>query len=195
MGVARLEDTLTRLRAEVRKRVKGYGCHAWDHVERVHDLCLRIGEREGADLQVLAAAALLHDIARSGIGDHARRSAEEARKVLRRLEMREDQMAEIVRAILSHSYSGGRVPSSLEGRVLSDADKLDAMGAVGVYRASAFAAERQVGLPEMLRHFDEKLLRLKGRMFTPTAVELAEKRHEFMMTFLAEIRKEIEMVS
>jgi len=188
-----LEDVLTRLGHEARKKALSYGSHSWDHVERVHNLCLIIGEREGADLQVLSAAALLHDIGRSKTGDHASQSAREAAKLLKRLGMPQNLTARITQAILSHSYSGGRTPSSLEARILSDADKLDAMGAVGVYRAATFAAQRRVGLSEMLKHFNEKLLKLKKLMYTQTATEIAEGRHEFMIAYLKELRREVKM--
>jgi len=190
-----LESVLNSLREQAKRRTKGYGCHSWDHAERVHDLCLLIGRREEANMEVLSAAALLHDIERSREGEHALQSAREAEKILKGLGVPVSLSAKISEAIRTHSHSAGRTPPSLEAKILSDADKLDAMGAVGIYRAFAFAAERQVNLPEMLKHFDEKLLRLKDLMHTQSAQKLAQKRHGFMTSYEAQILDELKMES
>jgi uncharacterized protein len=123
------------------------GSHDWDHTLRVHALCLRIGPKEGADIVVLEAAAYLHDIGRAaqdathGSVCHARQGAEQARSLLAPLALDEARKANIVHCVHAHRFRDGNAPATVEARVLFDADKLDAIGAVGVARAYLFAGE------------------------------------------------------
>lgn len=177
-------------------RTRRYGCHGWDHVKRVHDLCVFIGKEEGGDLEVLKIASLLHDIARNGgRGDHAVKSAREAERALLRLGLQRARISEIANVIKTHRFRTRKKPLSLEAKILSDADKLDAMGAIGVYRTSAFGGEASRSFQRTIGHFDEKLLKLKDRMYTSTAKKLAKKRHEFMLVYLKQIEKEIRLKS
>lgn len=182
---------LKTVRDEARKRLAESGTHGFEHTERVLRACRHIGVRVGADLSVLLPAALLHDIGRDG-ADHASASAEEARRVLRSIGYEPEKIGAIVEAISTHSFSGGRSPTSLEARVLSDADKLDAMGALGVYRAATYSVEHGIPLGGFISHFHEKLLSLRERLFTEEAKLMAESRHRFMMDFLSQLDKEIE---
>ncbi|MEM2458581.1 MAG: phosphohydrolase, partial [Archaeoglobaceae archaeon] len=82
-------------------------------------------------------------------------------------------------------------PKTLEAKVLSDADKLDAIGATGVARAFMVAGEKGRGVQETLRHFEEKLLKLKDLLYTDTAKSLAKRRHEFLVQFYEQIKREL----
>jgi uncharacterized protein len=93
--------------------------------------------------------------------------------------------------IRTHRYSEGMEPNSPEGRLLSDADKLDAIGAIGVYRAIAQAENKGKGMVGFLQHADEKLLKLKDLMYTAKGKELATKRHNVLQRFVEELRNEI----
>ena len=124
------------------------GSHDWDHTERVHRLCLRIGRKEKADLGVLELAALLHDIGReeedrsNGRICHGRSGAALARKILERHgRRRRPRSGRVVHCIRTHRFRKSGPPRTLEARVLFDADKLDSIGAVGVGRAFLFAGE------------------------------------------------------
>lgn len=187
---------LNKIRRTAEQRTKPYGCHAWDHVERVYNLCLHIGKKEHADLEILKIAALLHDIKRDGgQSGHAEESAEEAELILRSLHLSPAKISKIVNTIKTHSFRGGRKPLTLEAKVLSDADKLDAMGATGIYRASAYGAETRRNLQRTITHFHEKLLKLQGLMRTKTAKRLAEKRNQFMLAYLTQLQKELKLKS
>jgi len=186
---------IEKIREQAKRRTKPYGCHGWDHVERVYDLCCFIGEKEGGDLETLKIAALLHDIARDQRGDHAKSSAKEAERILRTLGFQQTKISRIVDAIKTHRFSGKSKPRTLEAKILADADKLDAMGAVGVYRAAAFGAEIQRPIQSTIDHFNEKLLKLKDMMYTKTARRLAEGRHKFMLAYLKQIEKETKLLS
>ncbi len=203
---------------EARRHYEGAdAAHAFDHVLRVLRLVERIGAAEGADLEVLRAAALLHDVARaaerSGGPCHARAGAERARAILAGQDpARVEAVAE---AIAAHRYRSGERPQSLEARVLFDADKLDAMGAVGLARAYAMAGalgSRLWGeVPASYARRDPsagqhdlatadwtpvhehafKLSRLRDVLTTPTARALAAGRHAFMDEFFARLEREV----
>ena len=189
-------NIIEKIRIIAMRRTRRYGCHGWDHVKRAYDLCVFIGKEEGGDLEVLKIASLLHDIARSGgRGDHAVKSAREAERILLRLGLQRVRISEIVNVIKTHRFRTRKKPLSLEAKIFSDADKLDAMGAIGVYRASAFGGETSRSFQRTIGHFDEKLLKLKDRMYTSTAKKLAKKRHEFMLVYLKQVEKEIGLKS
>ena len=126
------------------------GCHGYEHTERVIETCKTIGMTLGADLDVLLPAAILHDIGR-GNDNHAAHGAEMARKILE--ENNYTKIDEIVHAINVHSFSAGGEAKTIEAKILSDADKLDAMGATGIYRAAQFGVEHNRPIEEFIEHF------------------------------------------
>jgi len=166
--------------------------HQDDHVMRVKRLALYIAEREGGDADVVRVAAELHDICRDE-PDHAKRGAEKAREILKSRGYDADFVERVCHCIESHSFSGNVYPETLEAKILSDADKLDAVGAVGVARAFMFSGENDRDIESTLRHFEEKLLKLRDLMHTKTARKIAERRHKFMEDFYRRLRDEIEL--
>lgn len=193
--------------------------HGLDHVLRVWRLALRIGAEEGADLEVLQAAALLHDVGRpeelATGACHAQVSAAMAREILS-ARSAPARIEEVADAIARHRYRSSLLPETLEARVLFDADKLDAIGAIGVARAYAIAGAQGQHLwakppdeavdrrPETGRHdlhdaahtpvheFRFKLVKLAGRMFTATGRRMAQDRHRFMVAFFERLEREVE---
>ena len=212
------QDRLSpRVLEAVRQEAKSFhrsarGSHDWDHTERVYRLCLRIGRKERADLDVLRLAALLHDIGReeedrsNGRTCHAEKGAILARKILSNNGIDEERTSKIVRCIETHRYRGRIVPDSLEGKILFDADKLDSIGAVGIGRAFQFAGEVGARLHDpgievqrtkpytkedtAYREFLVKLSRIKGRMFTAEGRRIARDRHKFMADFFRRLNRE-----
>jgi len=187
---------LERTREFARCFFKRDGTHGFDHVERVFNLCMHIGEREGADLEVLGLAALLHDVARpledSGrVIDHAVEGARIAARFLRSLGYPEDKIRAVCHAIEAHRFSCGPEPATLEAKILSDADKLDAVGAVGIARVFMYSGEHGRDIEASLRHFDEKILSLRELMYTETARKMAGERHRFTVEFIERIKREI----
>ena len=191
--------------------------HDFDHVLRVLALAERIGQAEGADLEIVRAAALLHDAEReqaeaAGL-DHAAHAAGRAREIL--AGQMPAKVEAVAHAIAAHRFRTGPQPATLEAQVLFDADKLDAIGAVGVARAFAYggahgqrlwAPVEAVDVARWLEEGDDphdhtpvhefvvKLSRLKERLFTPTGKAIAEDRHAYMVAFFqrfdAEVRGE-----
>lgn len=189
--------------------------HGWEHVKRVYELAEKIGKQEGADLFIVGVAALLHDIGRlvqrKG-KPHAEVSVEEARPLLQSHSVGEQETEAILHAIAAHSYSHGLQPLTLEARVVSDADRLDGLGAIGIMRWAISGtikrkAKTQLYHPEdpfdewhqpddrlyMLDHFYTKLLKLESGMYTETGRALAQRRSEYMRAYLQEFRAELEL--
>ena len=171
------------------------GAHTLDHIKRVYSLSMQIGEGLQVSARVIQAAALLHDVGRpkeseTGIS-HSILSGEMSKPLLQELGYTETEIKQITEAIRTHRFSEGIEPTSLEGKILSDADKLDAMGAVGIYRAIAQAESKGRGMIGFLQHADEKLLKLKDLMYTTKGKLLAMQRHEVLQGFVDELRDEI----
>ena len=185
-----VDDTLTKMRKEVRNSTPLFGTHGYEHVDRVYNMCSRIGKIEGADMRVLLPAALLHDVAREE-QNHAKAGAAKAKLILRRYGYLADEIKKITNAISTHSYSGKKVPVTIEGKILSDADKLDALGALGVYRTAVYSGENARPIEDFIAHFHEKLLRLEGFMFTAEAKRIARDRTEYLAEFVNRLGREL----
>jgi len=165
--------------------------HDDGHVKRVLKWAVYLAKKEGADVEVVKKAAELHDIARDK-PNHAIEGAKIAREILRRQGYDEDFIEKVAHCIEAHSFSSGIEPKTLEAKILSDADKLDAIGAIGIARAFMFSGEHGRSIEDTLKHFEEKLLRLKDMMFTDTAKKIAENRHRFMLEFYERLKRELE---
>jgi uncharacterized protein len=179
-----MNEKLEEISKQLQKQI---GCHGYEHTERVIETCKVLGAALTADMDVLMPAAILHDIDR-GNDNHAHQSAIMAREIL--LDLGYTKVDEIVHAIDVHSFSAGGEAKTLEAQILSDADKLDAMGAFGIYRAAQYGVEHERPQSEFINHFHEKLLKLRGLLYTEEAKKLAEKRHDFMLKYLGQIDKE-----
>jgi uncharacterized protein len=190
--------------------------HGWDHIYRVYKLALYIAEHEGADRFIVAMAALMHDLGQTvrhtNNEHHADVSTRLAGEIMETYHIPTDQQDAIKHAIFTHSFSRGLKPETKEARVISDADRLDALGAIGIMRWAITGAQHSTPLtvpydfddpfaeqhtPDdrryMLDHFLKKLLKLTTTMNTPTGRILAQRRTAFMRTYLYEFRREIEM--
>ena len=210
-------ELIERTAEHVRRALAGDGSgHDWWHVDRVWRMAKRIGRAEGAELLIVELAALLHDIAdwKAHGGDCAV-GPEAAGKWLGSLGLDPGVSQHVREIIAGISFKGARVEQpalSLEGKVVQDADRLDAMGAIGIARAFAYggAKARLIHDPGVqptehdttesylnsagttINHFYEKLLLLKDRMNTATGQALAEKRHQFMEDYLRRFYEEWE---
>ncbi len=173
-----------------RSQQEPYGCHGYEHTERVVELCKVIGKELGANRDVLIPAAILHDIGRPR-DNHALHSAVQARNILKNNGLYSRVKDEIIHAIEAHSFSAGGEAKTLEAKILSDADKLDAMGAIGIYRAAQYGVEHSREFKDFIEHFHEKLLKLPDLLYTEKAREMAKKRHEFLLRYLEQVDMEL----
>lgn len=187
------------------------GSHDFEHTMRVYNLCLHIGKKEKADLEILELSALLHDIGRNeedkkkGKICHAEKGAEIAEKILKKFFY--NKIPEVLHCIRSHRFRGKNIPISKEAKILFDADKLDSIGAVGIGRAFLFAGEHGAKLHNKeidvlltkeyskedtaYREFMVKLQHVKDRMLTKEGQNLAKERHKFMIDFFKRLKKEV----
>jgi uncharacterized protein len=187
--------------------------HDFSHCLRVLANARKIAAAEGGDLEVLTAAAFLHDISnlpKNHPESHlsSERSSEHAEKILKEFGFSEDKLRKTKDAILCHSYSRGLTPQTLEGRIFQDADRLDGIGAIGIARTYTVGGATQRPLyssedPFMeqgrtpndkentLDHFFIKLFKVGEKMQTPTGRRLAEERTERMRRFVEELRDEV----
>ena len=155
--------------------------HDSEHVERVRRIAIFIAEKEGADVEIVEKAAELHDIARNK-KNHAVEGSKLAREILSAQGYDGEFIERVASCIETHSFSGGKRPESLEAWILSDADKLDAMGAIGVARAFLYSRESGRGIVETIKHFEEKLLKLYNMLHTETARKIGLRRHKFFIS-------------
>lgn len=209
-------DLINRTAKQVQSALLGDGTgHVWWHVYRVWKMAQRIGRAEQADPLVVELAALLHDIADWKLhGGDSSVGPTKAREWLDTLDLEPGIVDHICRIIANISFKGAAVeqpPLSLEGQVVQDADRLDAMGAIGIARVFAYGGSKGRAIydpavkptnhstPEAylkggtsVNHFYEKLLLLKDRMNTATGRAMAEERHEFMKEYLRRFFEEWE---
>lgn len=184
--------------------------HDWAHVQRVLANARLLQASEGGDLEILLAGALLHDIVNLPKNHPQRReasamSARAAREYLKN-DFNSEEIEKICTAIVEHSFSLGKSPSTLEAALLQDADRLDAVGAIGVMRTIAtgtkmgspfylaeepFAVQREHVDNNMIDHFFIKTLKLAEGMNTETARRVGEERVTFMREFLDQLRGEL----
>ncbi|MBO3798587.1 MAG: HD domain-containing protein [Thermoproteota archaeon] len=198
-----IDNLIETIRKEAEKHYSDDPSHDWLHAERVCRMCMRICEKEGGDPKVLVAAALLHDVGvryelEQGV-DHSEKSVEIAEEILPRIGFPKDKISMVLEAISMHRFRKGVRAVSIESRILQDADRLDAMGAIGVARTFSHGGRRGIPMYSSSRdtgstvdHFYEKLLKLKNSLNTETARRIAEERHAFMEMFLSRFLKEIE---
>jgi len=197
----------------VRRRMEGEGTgHDWWHVQRVWQNAKIIGKKEGADLFVVQLAALLHDIAdwkfyNEELGPKI------VRVLLKKLQVENSVIEKVVYIVQNVSFKGAGVKhkmKTLDGKVVQDADRLDALGAIGIARCFAYGGFKQrpiydpsippvmhktfkmykKGKSHSISHFYEKLLLLKDKMNTRTGRSMAIKLHKFMEKYLEQFYKE-----
>lgn len=190
--------------------------HSWDHVNRVYKLAEYIAEQEGADQFIVNMAVLMHDLGHTvepkGHEHHVDLSVKLASELMHTYQIPTKLQEAITHAILAHSFSRGLEPCTLEAGVVRDADRLDALGAIGIMRWGIVGGQRertgrkpyqlddpfadQHALNDdryMLDHFYTKLLKLEEGMMTETGLRLARRRTEFMRQYLDEFKCELEL--
>lgn len=203
-----LEKTRDFVKDKMYKEGSG---HDWFHVERVCNMAKYLAQKESADMFVVEMTALLHDIDDWKFSDIYNTTVTE--EFLKSVEVSEEDSNRILNIIKTMSYKGGVVDSTqntIEGMVVQDADRLDALGAIGIARAFAYGGSKNRSMYDpsikpidfksldevknkdnhTINHFYEKLFKLKDLMNTNTAKEIAKKRHKYMENFIEEFYSE-----
>ena len=204
---------LDSIRETVRQKLeKDSSGHDWLHIERVVTNALALGRAEGADLFIVELAALLHDLYDWKFGEEG---GEKTRALLEEYGVEKGVIEHVCSIIATLSFKGATkiIPmTTLEGQVVQDADRLDAIGAIGIGRCFAYGGSKGVPIYDpavrpsfegytektkghaktsSINHFHEKLLLLKDLMNTPTGKAMAEERHAFIELFLEQFYKEV----
>lgn len=175
------------------------GGHDFDHTLRVYRRAVLLAEAEGADLEIVALAALLHDVDDRKISPETCENLGNTRDFFHSHGVAEETAERILRIISQVSFSGGKVPDTMEGKCVQDADRLDAMGAIGIARTFAYGGSKGRRLHDpagedkttSVQHFYDKLLHLESLMNTETARKLARDRHVYMEEFLSRFYAEL----
>ena len=195
------ETLLDRVRKLFSGDVSG---HDFYHTLRVHSTAMAIAREENCNREVVMLGALLHDADDKKL--FATEDYANARKLLLEYGASPELARQVIGVISTVSFGEGKTPDTIEGKIVQDADRLDALGAVGIARTFAYGGSRGLPihdpeiLPQMgmtpdqyrdhkgtsINHFYEKLLTLKDTLHTQTAKAIAEKRHRFMEMFLEE---------
>ena len=188
---------------EILSKVRTFACnnsekndiHGFAHVERVLKLSSELGIVLDANLPVIEIAALLHDVGRyrkkdDEVRNHAEVSAEIAEIFIsnNNFNIAIEEVENILHCIRAHSFSNDLEPKTLEAKILSDVDKLDALGAIGLYRTIGFTILRNGGLNDVIEHLENKILKLKNRLFLDVSKEIAKSREKLIINFYEKIK-------
>jgi uncharacterized protein len=208
-----IQDTITYVKEQL---AEAEGGHDWRHIERVWKTAKHIAKTETVDLLVVELGALLHDIADSKFHDGDESiGPRKASAFLHTLEIEENVISHVIRIIENISFKGGKEAQTFQSTeldVVQDADRLDALGAIGIARTFNYGGfkNREIYNPTIpsnlnmtkeeykhstapsINHFYEKLLLLKDRMNTATGKAMAAKRHQFMEHYLEQFYNEWE---
>lgn len=206
------KENLEQLLTDLQEFFKDdYSGHDFNHTIRVYKLACNLARKENANLEIVSLAALLHDVDDVKLTQSI--NYQNARLLMNKYGIDALIQEEVIAIIQDVSFKGNqsKSPSTLEGKIVQDADRLDAIGAIGIARAFTFGGNHNRPLyndenpvlnmdeasyrqhkSSTINHFYEKLLLLKDMMNTDTAKELAYQRHQFMKNYLEEFYDEIE---
>jgi uncharacterized protein len=182
--------------------------HGFPHILRILKIVEHLAEVENADLFVVKMATLLHDIGRLSAEvayddimflkikrdlNHAELSAVISEQFFRRnFSLKSEIVEQILHCIRAHSFSNKTPPETIEAKILSDADKLDALGAIGLYRTIGYQVKHGTGLDGVINHLNEKILQLKEDLFLTSAKKIAQERNKLIESFMKEIKEELQ---
>ena len=200
------------LKNEVKKRIDNDPAHDFEHTMRVYKNAKKICKKEKANEKLVLSAALLHDIVSYPKSDKRSKissieSAKKSKKILEKLDFSKDEITIISDAIRDHSFSQNKIPKTLEGQILQDADRLDALGAIGIARVFATGGslkrpfyniddpfcKRRIPNDKIctVDHFFQKLLKLESLMNTKSGKAEAKKRTRILKEFLTQLKQEL----
>ena len=205
-------NVVNLLKEEIRGLMNNDSAHDYAHIMRVYKNAKMICKKEGVNEKLVLSAVLLHDIVSYPKSDKRSnlssiKSAEKSKKILKKFNFTEEEIQIISDAIRDHSFSRNQIPNTIEGKILQDADRLDAIGAIGIARVFAVGGyeRRPFYSPQdpfcknrtpddqiwTLDHFYRKLLKLESLMNTKSGKIEAKKRTKILNNFLNQLKNEI----
>ena len=203
---------LDSLKKEVKKRMENDFAHDFEHTMRVYKNAQKICRKEKLNQKLVLSAALLHDIVSYPKSDKQSKmssieTAKKSKKILEKFNFSKEEITIISDAIRDHSFSQNKIPKTLEGQILQDADRLDALGAIGIARVFATGGslkrpfyniddpfcKRRIPNDKIctVDHFFQKLLKLESLMNTKSGKAEAKKRTRILKEFLTQLKQEL----
>ncbi len=203
---------LDSLKNEVKKRTENDSAHDFEHTIRVYKNAQKICKKEKANEKLVLSATLLHDVVSYPKSDKRSKmssieSAIKSKKILEKFDFSKEEITIISDAISDHSFSQNKIPKTLEGQILQDADRLDALGAIGIARVFATGGslkrpfyniddpfcKRRIPDDKIwtVDHFFQKLLKLESLMNTKSGKAEAKKRTRMLKEFLNQLKQEL----
>lgn len=193
------------IKSDVRKITSNdFSGHDFFHCERVLYIAALLQKKEGGNLFLIMVSSLLHDLDDKKLSPETFSDKLNARKILQKYDFAESEILSIINTIDTISFSGGKIPDTIEGKIVQDADRLDAIGAIGIARCFAYCGNNNIpiytpddftGMSEnsksALMHFYNKLLKLSSKMNTESGKRAAQKRTLFIEQFLKQLLSEI----
>lgn len=172
--------------------------HDFEHMQRVARMAKEIAEEESSDPFLSEAAAWLHDIGDRKLFTDPKRAIKTMNEFLDSIGLSDTHKNEINHIISTISFNGGKTPLTLVGKIVQDADRLDAIGAIGIARTFQYGGAnnqliyKQGATNTSIQHFYDKLIKIKETIHTPYARKIAEERHKWMVNFLEQFHREWE---
>lgn len=193
--MTQLDQLIEYAKAQLSNEV---AAHDFYHSHRVMEIAVSLGHKveEDVDIDIIAAASITHDVIDKKVAHDVEEASNSLVAYLGELKYSTSQINHIMEIIENMSYSTGRIPKTLEGKIVQDADRLEAVGAIAIARTFAYGGKKERLIYEegnescSIAHFYEKLLLLKDMMNTEVAREIAIERHQFMETYLEQFYKE-----
>jgi len=200
------------IKNEVKKIMDNDSAHDFEHVMRVYKNAQKICKKEKGNEKLILSAALLHDIVSYPKSDKRSKlsslqSAKKSRQILKKYNFSEEEITIVSNAIRDHSFSQNKIPETLEGKILQDADRLDALGAIGIARVFATGGSLERPFYNIddpfcksrtpndkiwtVDHFYQKLLKLESLMNTKFGKVEAKKRTRVLKEFLNQLKQEL----
>jgi len=191
----------------VKKYYSDDDTHGFPHVMRVLKIAEVLSKSENCNSFIVKISTLLHDIGRLSEGvnyddslflnlkkdvNHAEISAQIAEKYLRQyINLESSIISRIIHCIRAHSFSNKIEPQTIEAKILSDADKLDAIGAIGIYRTIAYQIDHETGVNGVLKHLQEKILKLNEQLYLKKSKEMAFEKKKIVDLFNSKLKEEL----
>ena len=206
-------NTIEKLIHEIKKKSNDEPAHDFNHIMRVFNNAKKICKYESANERLVLASVLLHDIVSYPKSDKRNKnasveSANKAKIILKKYDFSKDEVSIIADAIRDHSFSRKKIPSTIEGKILQDSDRLDAIGAIGIARVFSTGGSLNRPLYNLndpfckirkpndkqwtADHFFKKLIHLETMMNTKSGKKLAKKRTKILISYLKELESEIQ---
>jgi len=173
-------------------KVKGTS-HAFDHIERVYKIATYLAKKEGADVEIVQIAALLHDIGRTLKEPHQKTGAKAADKILKKIGYPEDKRKIVSKIVLVHKLSERKKVRTLEEKIIWDADKIDLIGILGILRIFHFHGNEFTPFDYVIKRWFKVWKDIYKMLFTKTAKKLTKDRYKKTLKFTSDLKKEISL--